>query len=71
MIGDFVRRLAVETPDGELRQFTAPQAWTGTLLVMVNDTWRWEGFSFPGGLTVLFDVAPRVGDVVEFLYNST
>lgn len=70
MIGDFVRRLAIETPDGVLRTFTAPVAWTGTLYVAINDEVLWEGFTFPGGSTVTFDVAPNAGDLVGFLYPA-
>lgn len=68
MSGDLVRQLALETPDGVLRSFTAPAVWTGTLYVTINDVVLWEGFRFPGGTSVVFDVAPRVGDVVGFLY---
>lgn len=70
-IGQFTRKLANETPDGVTVVFNAPIAWTPlTLYVVRNGLVQWRGFSFIGGTQVQFDVAPAVGDLVEFLYNG-
>ena len=70
-VGQFIRRLAVETPDGSTMVFNAPVAWVPrTLYVVYNGQLQWRGFSFIGGTQVAFDTPPSVGDMIEFLYNG-
>jgi hypothetical protein len=70
-VGQFIRRLALETPDGSSVVFNAPVAWEPqTLYVIFNGQRQWRGFSFIGGTQVQFDTPPSVGDTIEFLYNS-